>query len=297
MISFTVITKKNFTRTLCELFESEEERLAVFGFFSELELELDAEYAVCRSRGCLIARICLDSEYVFAFPEPLSDNADIRAAVTDIEKYVIKEEIAFSLCDVPKEYLHYLDSYPHMTLEDGDGESCFVKILNECQLLSEIPSESCGRVTLNALNQDDIESYARLCRNEDLLKYWGYDYRGDYGEVSDEFFYQSQKRDFEMGTSVTFAVRGETGLVGSLELYAFDYHRGAEIDVRIAPSEQGRGYASRALELAVIIARKMGLSSLKARVMNENTASLRLFEKYAKRLQRDEKTSLYILDI
>jgi RimJ/RimL family protein N-acetyltransferase len=96
---------------------------------------------------------------------------------------------------------------------------------------------------------------------------------------------------------MTLAVRCGERLVGSIEFYAFDFHGSAELDVRIFPHEQGKHFASGAVEGAIEIARQMGLLCLSAVVMNNNAPSLALFEKYAKDKKRDRKTTTFTLDI
>lgn len=294
MISFSVLNTDNSERIISEKF-SKEEISEVNAVLSDLDLSFGLEYGVSSSHGCLIVRICDAGRYVFSFPIALSKNADVKAALTELEKYVIKEELMFNLCSLSYESLPCLRSYLHVLLdaEDESGEIYFAKIQNECQLITEIPVQVGGRVTLNALTSEDIPSYARLCRDVELLKYWGYDYRLDYPQASDSFFFETQKRDFELGTAMTMAIRDGERLVGSLEFYAFDFHGGAELDIRIFPSKQRRGYAKEALELSFGAAREIGLVRLYARVMNRNAPSCALFEKYADKIRKEKESNIY----
>ena len=150
---------------------------------------------------------------------------------------------------------------------------------------------------LGKVAEGDIADYARLCRDEELLLYWGYDYRLDYNGKDDRFFFDMAEAEFDSGVALTLAVRSGAKLVGSLEFYAFDFHGSAELDVRIFPHEQGKGYASCAVEGAIDIAKQMGLTKLCATVMNNNAHSLALFEKYSTQKRANKKTTVFTIDI
>ena len=296
---FSVINEENFESTVNSLFKDERDRVAVFDFFSQTELFSEMEFAIASSNACLLVRIFDGEFYAFAFPEPLLDTSDVAAALSEIEKYVIREEIPFELVSVPKDALPYLSSYRHIRLDSADetGELFYARVENECSILDEKPSHIGGRVILNALTEGDIADYARLCRDEKLLLYWGYDYRLDYNGKDDRFFFDMAEAEFDSGVALTLAVRSGAKLVGSLEFYAFDFHGSAELDVRIFPHEQGKGYASGAVEGAIDIAKQMGLTKLCATVMNNNAHSLALFEKYSTQKRANKKTTVFTIDI
>lgn len=299
MISFSVLNTDSIDAIIEKLFAGKEKQSAVREMLSDIDFPAKEEYAISEFGDCLLIRIFDGERYVFVFPIPLSDGADVSGALLEIEKYAIKEEIPLNLSSLSYENLPLLRSYLHMRVdaENETGDVFFVRVQNECQLLSEIPTEIGGRVKLNALKPEDIESYANLCRDEELLKYWGYDYRVDYSSASDEFFYESALSDFNAGVAMTMAVRDGERLVGSLEFYAFDFHGGAEIDIRIFPNEQGRGLGREALLLALRVAERIGLLSLRARVMKENAPSRALFEKYADFEECSGETVVYTITL
>ena len=298
MISFKILNEDNFDFLIESLFCEKNDILYAKEYLGCIDFSDGIEYAVTEAFGCILTRMCDGGRYIFVFPEQVASDASVTFAIEEIRKYVVKEEIPFNLAGMLPSDLSALEGFLHVNLdsEDEHGLSFMAKIKNECELLSEIPEISGGRVTLNALCEKDIPTYAKLCRNEELLEYWGYDYREDYGDVSDEFFYESQARDFQVGTQLTFAIRIGGELVGALEFYAFDFRGGAEIDVRIFPNEQGRGYASEAVKLAFSLAGEIGLVNLYATVMNENKASMRFFEKLAKGSVKEENITRFTLD-
>ena len=286
MISFSVINNENLIESVNTLFKKDGERKRALDFLLDSGLDTDFEYAVSASDGCLLLRVFDAGRYVFIFPYPVSDTFDIAAAIEKIRKYVIKEEIPFFIASFMREDFLYFEKYksPVFSPMDDDGELYFAHIENECTNLFEIPSESGGRVRLEGLCEADIASYAALCRDKELLKYWGYDYKADFDGKDDAAFFLSQKNGFDEGTSMTLGIKLQKTLIGSLEFYAFDFFGGAEIDVRITPGEQRRGYAYEALTLAHSLAKKIGLLHLYATVMKENAPSNALFLKLLYRL-------------
>ena len=298
MISFKILNEDNFDFLIESLFDEKNDASYVKEYLGCIDFSDGIEYAVAASCGCVIVRMYDGGRYVFTFPEQLSSDASVSSAIEEIRKYAVKEEIPLNIAGVLPSDLPALEGFLHINLdsEDEGGLSYMAKIKNECELLSEIPKISGGRVTLNALCEDDISAYAKLCRNEELLEYWGYDYKEDYGDVSDEFFYECQARDFQLGTQLTLAIRSGGELIGALEFYAFDFRGGAEIDVRIFPYSQRRGYASEAMRLAFSLARKIGLVKLYATVMNENTPSISFFEKLARDFVKEKNITRFTLD-
>lgn len=299
MISFSVLNADNFEALIAEIFADKEKTKAAMNILSEIDFEDGNEYAITGFASCLLIRICALGRYAFPIPIALDGEGNIGDAILEIAKYAVKEEIEFTLCSLHKDDFSLLRGFLHINLdaEDGTGEYYTASIKNECQLLCEIPEEIGGRVTLNALSESDIAEYARLCRDAEISKYWGYDYREDYGEVEDGFFFESQTADFERGNALTLAVRLGDVLIGSLEFYAFDYLGGAEIDIRLFGQFRGFGYACEALTLALRVAKRIGLKKIYSTVMNENLSSLRLFSKFMSAELDDGKISRFSLDI
>ena len=70
-----------------------------------------------------------------------------------------------------------------------------MKIPSEAALMPEIPTLSIGDVSLSPLTPEDDAEYARLCRDEDLNKYCGYDYRDDNPNPEDSYFREEAEGD------------------------------------------------------------------------------------------------------
>ncbi len=243
----------------------------------------DIEYAFSVSSGCLLVRIFDTGRYIFAFPYEINEDADIKNAILEVSEYAMREEIPLVFTDVPLECFILFSGFRHMDIdaEDEIGETFRLKINSEAELLEEIPAAQWGRVKLTKLEEADIPLYAELSRDDSNNRFWGYDYKEDIEDPSDSYFYENAERDLLMGTAVTFAVRVSGEFVGEASLYAFDRRGGAEFAIRLLKSKQGKGLGTDTVHALIDAARKIGLVSLKARIMNENLPSIAMLSGFA----------------
>jgi len=303
MISFKLLSDENFGEIIDSVIaiipeadrEEIEEILFSFSDCSDGSLEV----AVSAAHGCMLLRI-FDAEYLFPYPIALTDTADALAAADEIRLYSIKEEIPLTFIDVPSEELSGLLSlfrYTAIEAEDFERDSYTVRTQSEIGRLDDIPSLSDGEISLNALSGADIKDYARLSNDKKLNKYWGYDYSDDAPDADDEYFIRTAYEEFTREVTLTLAVRYSEKFVGEAVIYAPDLQGGAECAIRLLPEYQGRGIGSIALALLIKMAEKIGLSNLHARVMNENKASLALFEKQMQICERSKEFTEFYIDL
>lgn len=286
MISFNAITKDNKDELIELLGEGISlDALDAFGeLIYSLDLSLpDIEFAVTVFSGCAIIRVFDMGRYVFLFPYELDEGADIRAALGAVSEYAMREEIPMVLADVLLEDLSYLSGYRHMNIdaEDEEASSYRVRIKTECELVDEIPSIDTERVKLNKLCEADIHAYARLCKDQDVNKYWGYNYLDDISDPSCDYFYKNAEREFSAGISVTMAIRVDGEFVGESTIYAFDGKGGAEFAIRLLPEWQGVGIGTDSVRAIVMAARSLGLLTLNAEIMRDNSPSIAMLKKVA----------------
>lgn len=255
------------------------------------------EIAVSAAHDCLLVRI-FDIEYLFVYPIALTDTADAVAAADEIRLYSTKEEISLVFIDVPSDELSVLEKiFCHLTVdsEDESRDSYTVRAESELDLLDDLPSSTCGNLTLDALNGADMECYYLLNTDGEVNKYWGYDYRADVPSADGEYFLTEAYSEINRGTALHLAVRLDGVFVGEGLIYAFDLQGGAECAIRLLPQYFGRGVGTRALDLLLKIAAKIKLETIYATVDNRNLPSLSLFQKRMKlREKTDEKTRFYI---
>lgn len=249
----------------------------------------EREYGICLCCGCLLAR-AFDGFYYFTYPIPLCDEADCLAAVDEIRAYAVKEEIALVLSDIPREEIGGLLSlFRHINLdsEDEDNQCFTLRALSEAAMLDELPTVVGGAVELMPLTPEDDEIYARLAKDRQTNKYWGYDFSLDNPDPSDSDFRATAEEEFARGVAICLAVRVEGAFAGEAILYGFDLLGGCECAVRLLPAFRRKGYATEALRGLKTLARRIGLVYLCASVSVENKPSIKMTEKVLDALSDD----------
>ena len=158
------------------------------------------------------------------------------------------------------------------------GAKVRIRVRNELAYLDKIPLLTSERLTLDAMNEGDKEAYNRLCLDDERNRWWGYDYRKDLkGELTEDYFLEVTKQDFQNKLAVNFAVRREGTFIGEAVLYNFDYKGSAELGCRILPEYAGNGYGAeafrRAAEWSIY---QLGLYRLKGKCYKENEVSRKM---------------------
>ncbi len=286
MLSFKVVTEENKGKIKEELSValSASEREEMFEIIDGLILDdEDIEYGVALADRCVLLRIFDFGRYFFVYPIEISDDAEPSAAIEKINEYARLEEIELVFIDVPAYALSSFAGFRHMDVDadTSDCETYRVKIKTECDFLTEIPTFDGERVKLNALTEADIPDYARLSKDENVNKYWGYRYSDDVENPNDEYFLENARREFTSHTAISMAIRAEGSFVGEAILYSFDGKGRCDVAVRILPEYQRRGLATEALNAVFEIAKGIGLIRLRAQIKSENTPSVSLFSKIA----------------
>ena len=298
MLSFKVINESDLAETL-EYF-AEKYGSTVFEELEEISKELlesareDEEIAISYYSGTVLIRVLDMGRYSFLFPYEIEDGADVLGALNKIAEYAIAQEIDVAFSDVPADAIGLFSTFRHFDVdaEDSEGMTFRVRVKTECQLIDKIPEIGAGRVKLNALTKDDIPDYARLSKDENVNKYWGYDYKEDVELPSDEYFYDIAMRDFNRGICLSLAIRYDGEFVGEVILYSFDGRGGAEFAIRLLPEHFGKGISKCTLPLVFDLARRIGLVELLARVDSENEISRALVSRFMDEI-REEKGRVY----
>ena len=301
MISFKILSYESENEIISNVLaaipeadvEEIEEILSSFSDCSDGSLEV----AVSAAHGCMLLRI-FDGEYLFPYPVALTDTADAGSAADEIRLYAIKEEIPLVFIDVPSEELSELASlFLHTSIdaEDESRDSYTVRVNSELALIDDIPSESCGNLTLNALAGKDSALYFRLSTDGKTNEYWGYDYSDDAPNADGEYFLTVAYEEFARSTALSLAVRLEGKFVGEAIFYAFDLQGGAECAVRLLPEYQGKKIGTKAVDLMIKIACDIGLMRLYATVKNANLASIALFKKRMEIYETSEEKTRFCI--
>ena len=230
----------------------------------------------------------------------LTDGADAITACENLATYATREMIPLIITDVPRDELEFLCSvFPHVDacayVEDDD--CFFVKVNNECDMLSDVPSIELDGITLDEIFEEDEERYAELCRDRDLNKYWGYDVDEDNPEGKSDFYLDVVRREFSDGVAITLAIRLDGEFVGEATIYGFDYRGSASIAVRVLKGCHSKGIGSRATAALVSLAKEIGLITLKAEILNENENSIKMTSKFMEIEKRTKSKTYFTLSL
>ena len=303
MISFKILNEENYKKIAEELSDglSPEEREELFSIAESFisSEEEDIEFALSLFGACALIRVFDMGRYFFMFPYELSADAHVASAIREIGKYTMREEIPFVLSDVPADRLSELSGFRHFDIdaEDESGTVYRVKFKNECALTHEIPELVVGRVTLCELSDADISEHARLAKDENVNKYWGYDYSDDVPNPSDEYFIDKAREEFDRGVAISFAVRAEGKFIGEALIYAFDFLGGAEFAVRLLPEYWGQGYGKESVRAIISAASEIGLVTLRAYAMKDNIPSVKMLRGVMEEISSDADRFLYSIDL
>ena len=246
----------------------------------------------------LYVRIYDTERYLFPMPFMLSDDADLRAACMLLARYTVREMIPLIISDVPREDVDFISEiFPHIDAwcYEDDEDSFAIKVNSECDMLDSVPMLEHDGIILGEILDTDKELYARLCRDRELNKYWGYDVDVDNPEGVSDYYLDVVRREFNDGVALTLAVRENGTFVGEAVIYDFDYLGGASVAVRILPENHGRGLGGRALVALTRLAAKIGLARIRSEILNVNAASVTMAAKVMNKVGSDENKTYFEL--
>ena len=261
---------------------AEDELSEIVGSFLELLSEEDIEIGLCVSHECVLARIFDMGRYMFVYPIEMSERSDALAAIDEIRAYAVREELPLVITDIPSECLGELASgFNHTVIDrEAGGDSFRLEARSECALIQgKCPEVTVGEVTLRLPTESDVSDMARLNKDRELNKYWGYDYLSDIGEVEDGYFLENARQEAEAGVALALSAVAHGKYVGEAVLYAFDYSGGAELAVRILPEYQGRGLGSLCVEAVARLCESIGIARIIGRADERNIPSRKMVEK------------------
>ncbi len=151
------------------------------------------------------------------------------------------------------------------------------------------------RLTVSAIKEGDKTRYFQLYTDDELNKWWGYDYREDLdGEATPDWFYTFQNSLKTKKEEYSFAVRIDETMVGELVLHNFDYYGGVEMGFRFFKDCQGKGYATEsALALKEFVKTVLKVKTLKSRCFKENIPSKNLIGRIGLKQSQESDTHYF----
>ena len=151
------------------------------------------------------------------------------------------------------------------------------------------------RLTITDICKKDKELYADLYLDDELNKWWGYDYREDLNgeEPTPDYFFSFQKKLKEIKEEYLFIVRHNDIMIGELVLHNFS-EKSVEMGFRFFREYQGKGFAiESALALKNYVKTTLKAKTLKSRCFKENIPSRHLIERLGLSLTSEDKTHYY----
>lgn len=265
------------------------------------------EVCACFAHGCLLLRVLdgVDADYYFPYPEAVADEFDIDAALLEISRYAVREGVPQIITEVYAEDLtRVIRGVRHANIDAMDNEANLytVSIKTECMLIDAVPDINEGRVYIGELCTAYAADYADLCSDENVNRYFGYDYREDMPNASGDDLIREAEREFSLGIAVNFAATvlsdmGDNVFVGDGALYSFDGRGGAHVCFRLLPRWQGVGLGAELFSALVSAARSLGLVKLYAEVMTDNLPSAGLLSGRMTELSCVDNVINYSLDL
>ncbi len=160
---------------------------------------------------------------------------------------------------------------------------CMFYVKNNLDLLDEIPNlEVNEKISLSKILESDKKDYFDLYTDDDLNKYWGYDYKTDLNgeKPSLDYFYNMVQEDFLNKKWFSFAIKKDNKLIGEITLGELNNNNECEIGYRIKKSEQKQGFTYESLRAIIeFLHNKIGLFAINAKSYLENIASINLLRK------------------
>jgi RimJ/RimL family protein N-acetyltransferase len=188
--------------------------------------------------------------------------------------------------------------YHPLAIED----KYFFAVKNRIDSFHSLPTIVIGdNLVLSEISEQDKDNYYKMTADNDLNKYWGYDYHQDIDDINDNpnGVYNSLKNDFEIKDSVSFAIKLNNILIGEAVIYNFDNLNSGEVGLRIIKEQQGHGYASKAL-LATInfLIKECNYKKIRTKCFRENFISHKLINRCGfKEVREDDKFIYFEINI
>ena len=155
------------------------------------------------------------------------------------------------------------------------------------------------KICVTDIEEKDKKPYFDLYVDEEINRYWGYDYKTDLKtQLTEDYFYCFQKELKEKKEEYTFAIRKDGRYVGEIVLYNFDDDDYAEIGFRLCKNCSGKGYAFESVKLVLEYCKNvLRLKGIKARSFKQNKKSVNLLNRLSfVKISETQRKNYYVLN-
>lgn len=172
------------------------------------------------------------------------------------------------------------------------------RVIEELEAPPELHTE---RLTLRPVAEADLHTYARLARDLERNRLWGWDWREAWkeeGDPRDAWFLGLARDDFaarrEIALGLYVSVEGAETLIGEGVFHNFTYDNTVELGVRLLPEHERHGYASEAMRaMADYALCYWGLEKVLAKCYRENLPSQAMLTRSGLRPDHDDPAFLW----
>ncbi len=154
----------------------------------------------------------------------------------------------------------------------------FVKVNTEFDKIVPPVLIKTPRLTVTDITEKDKTDYYNLYVDDQLNKWWGYDYKEDLGdnELSPDYFLEFMNSLKQKKEEYSVAVKKDGKMIGELVMHNFGYYSDVEIGFRFFKEYQGNGYATESADALIEYLKSLGVKTVKSRCYRQNIRSKNL---------------------
>ena len=133
------------------------------------------------------------------------------------------------------------------------------------------------KITLSDITEKDKTIYYKIYTDDELNKFWGYDYKEVVGfNVNEDYFYDFQNALKLTKEEYSLAIRLDDKMIGEFVFHGFE-EKCFEIGFRILPDYQNKGYVKDAIKTVIDYSKNyLQPDYIKAKCFKQNTPSFNL---------------------
>ncbi|MCQ2387304.1 MAG: GNAT family N-acetyltransferase [Clostridia bacterium] len=151
-------------------------------------------------------------------------------------------------------------------------------------------------IEISEIKEEDKERYFLLATDDELNKYYGYDYREDLKneKPTPQYFYDFVNKLKEKKEEYPLAIKLNGKLIGEITFWNYDYYGSVEIGIRLLKEYQGKGLAQKSFTLAIkYLLEKVKAKKVCSRVFKQNESSIKLMKKTGFNLVSESNTHYF----
>lgn len=163
------------------------------------------------------------------------------------------------------------------------------------------PTLTSQRLILKWVPDEDVHAYARLAKDLQRNRFWGWDWREAWkgeGDPRDIWFLETTRNDFTRRAEIPLGIYEAESktFLGEAVFHRFTYDHAVELGVRLLPEAQGKGYAAEAISaMADYALCYWGLDTVTAKCFKDNLPSKRMLTAGGLRPLNENDTFYYFI--